>query len=128
MAKSPVRGKNYRRLIVITKLIEGACRQAGHFRENHEWFLLGRDVHNLQIKYGNWIREKHRGEEAKKLFTLAATTMKRLQRLAQMKKDAKHGRVGMILPVAGPGPMRQRAVQVPRMTPGGIILPAGVTA
>ena len=127
MAKSPLRGKNYKRLIEVTKLIEGCCRQAGHWRENHEWFILGRDVHRLQIMYGNWIRAKHRGEAAKTLFSKAADTMKRLRHLADAKKNAAHGRVGMILPVAGPGPLRQRAVQVPRMTPGGIILPEGAS-
>lgn len=124
MALSPLRGKNYKRLIEVTKLIEGCCRQACHWRENHEWALLGRDVHFLQIKYGNWIREQHHGEAAKVLFAKAALAMKRLQRLAEMKKNAAHGRMGMILPVPGVGPMRQRAVQVPR-TPGGLILPQG---
>jgi hypothetical protein len=33
------------------------------------------------------------------------------------------GRVGMILPEIGVDHGRQRAVQVPRVTPGGIILP-----
>ena len=126
MAISPLRGKNYKRLIEVTKLIEGTCRQAGHWRENHEWFRLGQDVHRLQIKYGSWIREQHRGEEAKVLFRKAADTMKRLQKMAQDKKDAKHGRLGQILPVFAGGPMRQRAVQVPR-TAGGIFLPPGAT-
>jgi hypothetical protein len=127
MAKSPLRGKHYRRLIEVTKLIEGTCRQAGHWRENHEWFLLGRDAHHLQIMYGNWIREQYRAAEAKVLFGKAADSMRRLKKLAEIKKNQKHGRLGMILPQAGEGPLRQRAVQVPRVTPGGIILPAGAS-
>lgn len=127
MAISPLKGASYRRLIVVCAEIEGTCRQAGHWRENYQWFSLGIDVHDLQLRMGGWLRAHYPKAEAKKLFALAATTMRRLQRLALTKKNQKHGLIGAILPVEGPGPARQRAVQVPRVTPGGIFVPEGVT-
>lgn len=127
IAISPLKGAPYRRLIVVCTEIEGACRQAGHWRENYHWFTLGREVHELQLKMGNWIRAHYPKPEAKKMFTIAATTMRRLERLALLKKNQKHGQVGSILPVPGEGPARQRAVQVPRVTPGCIFVPDGVT-
>lgn len=127
MAKTALRGRAYKRLIEVCKLIEGACRQAGHFRENHGWMVLGNEVHKLQIMMGGWIRAHYPREQAKKLFTLAAAKMARFAELAKIKKDKRHGRTGLILPTPGEGPARQRSVQVPRMTPGGIIIPDGVT-
>jgi hypothetical protein len=119
----PAANRRYLRLIEVCKEIEGCCRQAGHFRENHEWMQLAEDVHTLQIKMGVWIRAKHRGESQKRLFATAATAMGRIRWSAMRKRDAAHGRVGMILPEPGVDSGRQRAVQVPRMSPGGIILP-----
>lgn len=127
IAVSPLTGAPYRRLIVVCTEIEGACRQAGHWREHYAWFTLGMDVHDLQIRMGNWIRARYPKPEAKKNFALAATTMRRLRFLALMKKNQKHGQIGAILPVPGEGPARQRLVQVPRVTPGGIFVPEGVT-
>ncbi len=124
----PAANRRYLRLIEVCKEIEGCCRQACHFRENHEWAQLAEDVHTLQIKMGGWIRAKHRGEAQKRLFAAAATAMSRIRWSAMRKRDARHGRVGMILPEIGVDRMRQRAVQVPRVTPGGIIIPAGVAA
>lgn len=129
MAKSPrpAANRRYLRLIEVCKEIEGCCRQAGHFRENHEWWALAEQVHFLQIRMGDWIRAKHRGEMQKRLFAKAAETMARLRWSALRKRDAKHGRIGSILPEIGRGPDRQRAVQVPGRTPGGLILPPGVS-
>lgn len=126
MAVSPLKGASYRRLIVVCTEIEGACRQAGHWRENYHWFPLGIEVHQLQLLMGNWLRAHYPKPAAKKMFTLAATTMRRLQRLALMKRAQKHGQLGAILPAPGEGPARQRSVQVPRVTPGGIFIPGGV--
>ena len=124
----PAANRRYLRLIEVCKEIEGCCRQAGHFRENHEWWELAEDIHFLQIKMGQWIRAKHRGEAQKRLFAKAAETMGRLRWSAMRKRDAAHGRVGAILPDVIADSSRQRAVQVPRVTPGGIIVPPGVHA
>lgn len=130
IAATPLRGASYQRLIVVCDEIEGACRQAGHWRENYHWFGLGREVHELQAKMGDWLRDTVSRDEkakAKSLFQLAAKTMRRLQNLALLKKNQRHGRIGAILPVAAEDRSRQRAVQVPRVTPGGIFVPDGVT-
>jgi hypothetical protein len=119
----PAANRRYLRLIEVCKEIEGCCRQAGHFRENHEWWQLADDIHFLQIKMGGWIRAKHRGEAQKRLFAKASETMSRLRWSALRKRDAGHGRLGAILPDVPGAIDRQRAVQVPRVSPGGIILP-----
>lgn len=126
MAKSarPAAERRYLRLIEVCKEIEGCCRQAGHWRENHEWWKLAEDIHGLQIKMGQWIRAKHRGEAQKRLFALAATTMQRLRAAALRKRDMAHGRLGMILPEVGEGPLRHRPVHISK---GGIILPDHAT-
>lgn len=124
----PAANRRYLRLIEVCKEIEGCCRQAGHFRENHEWWALAEDIHSLQIKMGGWIRAKHRGEAQKRLFAAAAQTMSRLRWSAMRKRDARHGRLGVILPDVSSTVDHQRAVQVPRVSPGGLILlPAGAS-
>lgn len=127
IAISPLKGASYRRLITVCTEIEGACRQAGHWRENYHWFTLGKEVHELQLRMGNWLRAIYPKPKAKEMFTLAAKTMRRLQNLAAVKMNQKHGQRGAVLPIVGEGPARQRSVQVPRVTPGGIFVPDGVT-
>lgn len=120
----PAANRRYLRLIEVCKEVEGCCRQAGHWRENHEWWLLADDVHRLQIMMGGWIRAKHRGEAQKRLFAKAAATMAKLKGAAKRKRDAAHGRLGMILPEEASGPLRHRPVAVSN---GGIILPDHAT-
>lgn len=127
IAASPLKGASYRRLIVVCTEIEGTCRQAGHWRENYRWFPLGIEVHQLQLLMGKWLRARYPKPAAKRMFTLAATTMRRLQHSVIALKDQKHGQLGAILPMPGEGPARQRSVQVPRVTPGGIFVPEGVS-
>lgn len=127
MAASPFKGASYRRLIVVCTEVEGACRQAGHWRENYHWFSLGLEVHELQDRMGNWLRALYPKARAKQLFAMAAVAMRRLEKLALLKKAQKHNQRGAILPIAPADPLRQRAMQVPRMTPGGIVVPAGVS-
>lgn len=127
IAAVPLKGASYRRLITVCTEIEGACRQAGHWRENYHWFPLGIEVHQLQLLMGKWLRAHYPKPRAKELFTIAAQTMRRLQALALTKQNQKHGQIGMILPTPGEGPARQRAVQVPNMTPGGIVIPEGAS-
>ena len=130
IAIKTLRGKNYTRLIVVCKEIEGACRQAGHYRENIQWMVLGNDVIRLQGMYGNWLRENTslaNKAKSKELFRKAALKMRELGAKAEHARTKAHGRLGAILPVDATDTLRQRAVQVPAMSKGGVYLTSGAT-
>lgn len=123
LAVSPRKGAIYRKLRDELKLIEGAARQAGHYREDMRWMQVGLDAAKCHQKAGDWLRS----HMPSKYFTTLAAAMRKLELSARHLKDNRTGRRGMILPVT---PRLERTQGRPvgwTQTNGGILLPqAGV--
>ena len=120
LAKLPRKGPTYRKLREELKLLEGACRQAAHWRGDARWLRIGLYMEEVHKRAGNWLRAcKHQGT-LHPLFTKLAENMREGQKAAERLRTARTGRVGLILPKPG------RPIE--RRTPGGLILPSGMAA
>lgn len=121
IARFPQSGIAFDRMRGRLKLVEGACRQAAHWRQDARWLQPGLKMEQAHQIARTWL---HRPSvQSKKLFKgLAAALRKMLADLERLETAPTH-RVGMILPKPQPGPLRQgRPVQVVR--PSGLIVPA----
>ena len=135
LAVLPARGPTYRRLRDDLATAENCCRQVGWFRQDARWFRIGLLMEEAHKRSGGWLRDKSmprtvNSNLAHPLFVRLAENLRHgIKRVEELQTMAT-GRVGMILPKIAKGPdrMQGRPVQVPRMTPGGIIIPAGVAA
>ena len=136
LATSPRKGLIYDDLRKQLALVEGACRQAGAWREDSRWFPIGLLMEEAHKKAGDWIRgiKMPDGSRVKfpnrtlyELFTKLSENLRALHTMAAQLRDAKTGRLGMILPEVQPGPHRDtRPVGWNQaITKGGIILPPG---
>lgn len=122
------RGPVYRRFRDEMRLIEGACRQMCHWREDARWLRIGLDVAEAQKRVRKWIVRRAPIENFRKLALI-------LQGYAFHAAKLEHertSRLGPILPRPLEGPLRQgRPVQAmlpgERVSSGGIILPQGAT-
>jgi hypothetical protein len=127
LAVLPARGPTYDLLRKELSLIEGCCRQIGHYREDARWMRIGLLVEEAHKRAGHWLRTIPRtseSNEAHPLFRRLAENLRAGMKAAEELRTKRTGRVGMILPRPLPGPLRQgRPVQV--VTPGGVILPSG---
>jgi len=88
------RGHLYVEFTQAMKLVEGACRQGGHWREDARWFPFGLKIAEAQKKCGNWLREKSPGWKFKALAEILAYGLQE----AEVLQHNRTGRVGMILP------------------------------
>lgn len=126
LAKLPAQGPTYNVFRQRLKLIEGAARQAGHWREDSRWFQVGMDMGKLHQKCGDWIR----GRYPRELFLKAATALRQLHASTEKLRHDRTGRRGAILPDALEGPHRQNrpvSVMMPPVTKGGVFLPPGTS-
>lgn len=130
LAWNPRRGFIYDRFRTGLKEIEGCCRQLYYWRDyDGRWLKIAWFAGEVHKTAGNWLRNSPTVELRKeahpkfgKLSEALDATLKDVEQI----KTAATGRMGPILPIVLPGPHRQnRPVQV--KTPGGIILPAGVS-
>lgn len=124
LARLPAKGLIYAKLREELKLIEGAARQAGQFRDDARWFQIGLMMGEAHKRAGTWLR----GHYPAVLFTKLADNLRKGEALAESYRTSRTHRVGMILPKPLPAPIRTqgRSVQVrlpERVSPGGIILP-----
>lgn len=129
LAKSPRIGAAYRRLKIHLDLVEGACRQAAHFREDSRWLIKGLQAAEAAKRASEWLRRGKTGGglyvsltlgERHPLFNALATSLRKMQGEAVRTKNAKTGKVGKILPTAQKIFRQNRAVAVSN---SGLILP-----
>lgn len=99
----------YRKLGIALQGLQGACRQAGHWRENHEWFTYSEQIQYVRDRAGDWMR----GYFPRENFFMLAEALKRMRAQAKLKKDRPHGRLGQILPEPPAAFRDTRPVQVP---------------
>lgn len=134
LAVLPARGPTYRRLCEDLQIAENCSRQVGWYRQDTRWFQIGLYMEEAHKRAGGWLRDKSmprtvNSNLAHPLFMKLAENLRAGAASAERLETAATGRVGMILPEVRRGPDRTqgRPVQV-RTTPGGLILPPGVTA
>lgn len=102
-------GFAYTRLCERLKLVEGACRQAGHWREHAAWFPVGLKMAEAASRVQSFVRHREPAEA----FRLLAQGLRIGLTACRQLRHRKTGRVGMILPAPLPGPHRDhRPVQV----------------
>lgn len=123
LAASPKKGTIYRELRDELRLIEGASRQAGHYRQDMRWMTVGLKAAQCHQKAGDWLR----AHAPAKYFLALATALRKLEADTKKMKDAATGRVGMILPVPGRLDRTQGRPVGWTASSGGILVPqAGV--
>lgn len=116
-----IKGQRYVKLREHLKLIEGACRQASMWRGDSRWLQIGQFAAGCHEKCGNWLRFHTKGP----MFLKLAENMRMMQKAAEQMRDAATGVRGPILPELPKYQPVNRSVQV--RTPGGLILPPGVS-
>lgn len=124
LAKLPAQGPTYGKLVEQLRLVEGAARQLGHWREDMRWMRFGFEMARFHDRIGDCIRS----HAARKIFLAMAELMEgKLLEMARL-QDAATGRRGPILPQPGEGPHREtRPVQVALPgVPGYIRNPSGL--
>ncbi len=140
LASAPRIGPLYRELREALRLVEGSCRQAGNWRQDARWFVIGRSVayaHHLAgewlrgIKLSNGTRLKLAAGHRHPAFLKLAENLRMGAKRAEEFQNRATGRIGLILPKELPGPHREtRPVHVsvpPELRrPSGLIVPAGM--
>jgi hypothetical protein len=115
--------------------LEGACRQAAAWREDARWLQIGLYMAEAHKRAGGWLRgyKDATGTKIKlaeghlhPLFVKLAENLRAAEAKAEQVRNAKTGRLGIILPRQMPAPHREtRPVHISR---SGLILPPSVTA
>ena len=133
LARSPRRGPNYVAYRDHLKLVEGACRQAGYFRDDARWFALGRQMAHAHAVAGEWLRGiKVKGSPVRvklaeghihPLFCKMAENLRALHAKAEQMKNAATGRLGPILPRVQEGPHRDTRPVGWSATQSGLFVP-----
>lgn len=154
LARLPAQGPTYVRLRERLHTIEGACRQMAHWREDAGgvgaplgfagthgleavrmgegdsagWLEMAHMMGTMHKRIGDWLR----GHYARELFLKAAEVLREMHRQVERRHNAATGHAtmtrGAMMPPVRPGPHRDtRPIQVPRTTPGGLIIPPGVS-
>jgi hypothetical protein len=109
LSRLPLPGPTYARLRERLKLVEGAARQAAHWREDTRWLPLGIQMETCHQLASKWLREHY---PPRIFLGLKAHLQVALQFSDRLKDDAT-GRIGTILPEQLPEPHREtRPVQV----------------
>lgn len=122
LASEPKTGANYIRLRRHLKLIEGAARQAAHWREDWRWLTVGTDAAKCHQKAGDWLRS----HAPRVYFTKLAVSLRKLHADAERLRTQPTGRMGAILPGSLPPPPRASRPVGWRRSASGLILPGAV--
>lgn len=122
LARLPAKGPTYRRLIPTLKLLEGACRQAGHYRENYNWFDIGICMAQAHQRAGGFLRTQYPHSARSELFKKLGANLRGFALAADRLRHARSGVRGSILPVTPNFTPTLHQVR----SPGGIILPGAV--
>lgn len=120
LATEPSQGPNYLAMIEELQLIEGAARQAGHWREDGRWMAFGWEMARFHQRIGDAIRH----HEARSIFLHMQGMMKGALIEAEKLRTSRTGRRGAITPIARPKHRDTRPVHITR--PSGLIVPSTV--
>lgn len=120
LATSPRKGPTYRRLREELRLIEGAARQAGYFRDDARYMKLGYEAHMCHEKAGDWLRSR----APSVYFRALANVLRKMHTDTERLKNARTGRRGVILPKPQALHRDTRPVGWTK-TQAGILLPQG---
>lgn len=109
LALLPMQGPTYVKLRDQLRRIEGACRQAAHWREDARWSWFGFEMARFHDRLGDCIRCR----APRKIFLAQAELIRERLAAARQMKDAATHKLGPILPKPLEGPHRDtRPVQV----------------
>jgi len=95
LAAEPKTGPNYVRLRRHLSLIEGAARQAAHWREDSRWLKVGLDAAHCHAKAGDWLRS----HAPRLYFTKLAASLRQIYISTERLRTMPTGRMGAILPI-----------------------------
>jgi hypothetical protein len=107
LARSSRKGPRYNQLRKELKLLEGACRQMAHWREDARWLQIGLYMEEAHRRAGDWLRGVKMPDGSRRptthgqlnpLFVKLADNLRGAHRFAEDMKTKATGRVGMILP------------------------------
>lgn len=132
LARSPRKGPTYAALRDKLELIEGACRQAAAWREDTRWLTIGMMMGEAHKRSGDWLRGIKVKDGAPRvkiapghmhpLFMKLAEHLRAAHARAEEFRTKATGKMGTILPVAGPAPHRD-TTPVGWRNRGGLIVP-----
>jgi hypothetical protein len=137
LARSPKKGTRYIQLRKELKLIEGACRQAGHWRVDARWLQIGLYMEEAHRRAGDWLRGVKMPDGSRRpivpgqlhpLFVKLAENLRAAHRVAEEYKTKRTNRVGAILPKPLAPPLRDTRPAGWNKTPSGILIPDSVGA
>ncbi len=136
LAISPLKGRAYKALIGHLELIEGAARQAAHWRGDTRFLTIGMQMGHVHKIAGNWLRGievpgqprvKLAASEQHPLFRKLAEVLRVALQGAVHMKDAATRQIGPILPEVLPAPTRTQGRSMPVTLPHGMIYrPSGL--
>ena len=123
LERKPLQGPSYIKLREELKLVEGACRQAAHWREDSRWLSIGLKMEEAHRLCGGWLRGKH----PRFMFRALAEALVHFYNFAEDVRTKRTGRAGVILPASSIAQGARNVGTVgwsPAVTKGGIILPS----
>jgi len=132
LARLPKKGPTYIKLRQSLKLLEGACRQAAHWREDARWLKIGMDMAHVHEKAGGWLRGYTDREgrhisiapgQMNPLFKKLAESLRSSHAGVERLRTMKTNKVGAILPVSARRPVVTSGY---KKSQGGILIPSGV--
>ena len=131
LARLPKKGPTYLQLITCLKLLEGACRQAGYWRDDSRFFVIGENMAKTHRQAGEWLRGVRQPDGSRRpvplgklhpLFLLLASSMRKLHEGVERLRHRPTGTLGPILP---PQHQRDRVTRgVKYVNRGGVFVPA----
>lgn len=101
MARDPQRGFHYISFMTSMRLLEGACRQVAHCREDTRWMEFANRMMPTVAKAGEWLRAypvTTDSNPASMLFNMLADVLEAKLKEADRIQHMATGRTGMILP------------------------------
>lgn len=123
LAKLPAQGPTYRKLVDNLKLIEGASRQMGHFREDMRWMRFGWEMARFHQRIGDAVRSR----AAREIFLAMSVKLKDALAECDKLRTEKTGRRGAILPILRPVHRETRPVHISApayiRNPSGLVIP-----
>lgn len=137
LARLPAKGPTYKMLRQELKLIEGACRQAGHYRGDARWLKIGLMMEEAHKRAGDWLRgvkqpngtrRMLRPGEMHPLFVKLAENLRAGHAAADKIRMSRTGRRGQILPIMQNAPHRDTRPSGWRKTRSGLLLPSEMVA
>lgn len=130
LAVSPIKGPAYRQLIKSLGLVEGAARQAAHWRGDTRFLKIGMQAAHIHKRAGDWLRGvkvpgaptvKIAAEHQHPLFRKLAEVMLAALAGAIRMQFAATQRLGPILPEMMPVATRTQDRQMQVMLPPGMM-------